>query len=60
MERAREWLGAGRPLDGGSAKLSTEGTYREEIHNLLYDSREVIRWRTVFCSGLLDFPPSIA
>ena len=53
-------LGAGNPQEGGSAKLSTEGTYKEEIHKLCCDKRRVIHCNTKFFSELLDFPPSIA
>ena len=54
------WLRAGRPLDGGSAKLFKEGTYNEEIQSLYCASNEVILCKTKFCSRLLDFPPWIA
>ena len=53
-------LRAGRPLDGGSARLSMEGTYNKEIQNLYHASNKVILCKTKFCSGLLDFSPWIA
>ena len=48
------------PWDGKSAMLSTDGTYKEGIHNLWYDKSKVILCSTWFCSGLLDLPPLIA
>ena len=62
VEIALAWtqLGASNPWDGGSAKLSAEGTYKEEIHKLYCAKRRVIHCNTAFCSGLQDFPPSIA
>ena len=60
MVVARERLGAGIPREGGSAKLTNEGTYFDEIQMLCWLKSKVIRCKTVFCAGLLDFPPSIA
>lgn len=34
VELARVRFLAGKPREGRSAKLSRDGTYREEIHNL--------------------------
>ena len=33
-EQARVRLIAGKPREGGSARFSRDGTYKEEIHNL--------------------------
>ena len=60
VEFTREQLRAGKPREGGSARLSEEDTYKEEIHMLWCVNKRVIRCRTEFCSGLLDFPPLIA
>jgi hypothetical protein len=38
VEKVRVRLGGEKPLDGLSAKLSTEGTYEEEIQSLYCDS----------------------
>jgi hypothetical protein len=60
VEKVRVRLGGEKPLDGLSAKLSTEGTYEEEIQSLYCDSKRVIRCNTAFCLGLRDFPPLMA
>ena len=57
VDVARECNGTGKPRDGRSAKLSREGTYDDEIQILWCKSVVVIRCNTIFCSGLLDFPP---
>jgi hypothetical protein len=42
VELAKEWLGAGRPQERTSAKLSTEGTYKDKIHSLYFERSKVI------------------
>ena len=39
---------AGRPHDGGSARLSKEGTYKEEIQRLCCENKEVMCCKTKF------------
>ena len=34
--------------------------YKDDIHILCWVSKVVMRWRTAFCEGLLDLPPSMA
>ena len=60
MLLAWEWLWAGKPQDGGSAKLLRDGTYSEEIQRLCWLRSKVIHCRIQFCSEFLDLPHSIA
>ena len=60
VELARERFGGGMPRDGRSARLLRDGTYEDDIHSLWWERSKVILCKTKFCSGLRDFPPSMA